>query len=245
MKFNSAILKLTLFYVLIVMIVSVGFSVAIYQISSNEIDRGLNRQDLMLQNLPPRADNHLLDDFANLRAQQLEDSNNRLQQNLVYFNLLILIASFIGSYFFARWTLRPLEEAMEEQNRFTADASHELRTPLTAMRSEIEVNLRDGNLKIAEAKKLLDSNLEEIGKLEILSNALLKLSKFDEVAKLEFRELVLSDIITEAFEKVESLAAEKKIEFNTKFTEAKIKGDRQTAARQFFWRTNYFSNFKI
>ena len=38
-------------------------------------------------------------------------------------------------------TLDRLEEAVQKQQRFVADASHELRTPLTRIRSELEVDL--------------------------------------------------------------------------------------------------------
>ena len=233
MKFNTAILKLTFFYVLIVMFISIGFSLAIYQISSTEIDRGLNRQNVMLRDLPPRSNDHLLDDFTNLRLQQIEDSNNRLQRNLVYFNLLILILSSFASYFFARWTLQPLEEAVEEQNRFTADASHELKTPLAALRSEIEVTLRDKNFSTADAKKLLKSNLEEIERLETLSGALLKLAKLDETNKLDFATLNLDEIVVEAYEKIESLAKKKGVEISAKLTAAKITGDRPSLVELF------------
>ncbi|MCX6810403.1 MAG: HAMP domain-containing sensor histidine kinase [Candidatus Berkelbacteria bacterium] len=233
MKFTAAITKLTVFYVLIVMFISIGFSVAIFQISSNEIDRGLNRQNIMLQNLPPRNDSHLLDDFANLRVQQLNDSNNHLRTNLIYFNLLILILSTFASYFFARWTLRPLEEAIEEQNRFTADASHELKTPLAAMRSEIEVSLRDKSSSLAESKRLLNSNLEEIEKLETLSGALLKLAKLDETNKLEFEALNLDEIIVEAYEKVEGLAKKKSIDIDAKLVSARILGDKPSLTELF------------
>ncbi|MEI6144520.1 MAG: HAMP domain-containing sensor histidine kinase [Candidatus Berkelbacteria bacterium] len=233
MKFTTAITKLTAFYVLIVMLISVGFSVAIFQISSSEIDRGLGRQNMMLQNLPSRNDGRLLDDFANLRTQQLNDSNNRLQTDLVYFNLLILVLSFLASYFFARWTLRPLEEAIEEQNRFTADASHEFKTPLAAMRSEIEVTLRDKNFNNSDAKKLLNSNLEEIEKLETLSGALLKLAKLDETQKIDFATLNLDEIIVEAYEKVESLAKKKNIDIDAKLVNAKILGDKPSLVELF------------
>ena len=53
------------------------------------------------------------------------------------------VLSAIASYFLAKRTLRPIENAMAAQARFTADASHELRTPLAAMKTEIEVALRD------------------------------------------------------------------------------------------------------
>ncbi|MCX6812670.1 MAG: HAMP domain-containing sensor histidine kinase [Candidatus Berkelbacteria bacterium] len=231
--FKSTYLKLTLFYVAVIMVISVGFSLAIFSISSNEIDRGLNRQDTIIQNLPPRNDSHLFDDFINLRQQQLDDSTNRLTQNLIYFNLLILILSTIASYFFARWTLRPLEEAMEEQSQFTADASHELRTPLAAIKLEIEVGLRDKKFDFASARKILQSNLEEVGKLESLSSTLLRLAKLDEVEKLDFSDLNLADVVTEAYEKVEVLAKKRSIKFVTDFQNAEIRGD-QTMLTELF-----------
>jgi signal transduction histidine kinase len=233
MKFSAAIIKLTIFYVLIVMFISVCFSVAIFQISSNEIDRGLNRQDVMLRNFPPGGNSPAADNFESLREQQLEDSSNRLQTDLIYFNLLILIISSLASYFFARWTLRPLEEAVEEQNRFTADASHELKTPLAAMRSEIEVTLREKNFNTSDAKKLLDSNLEEIEKLETLSGALLKLAKLDETQRIDFATLNLDEIVVEAYEKVESLAKKKEIDIDAKLVNAKIFGDKPSLVELF------------
>lgn len=224
MKLNLAISKLTGFYVLVLMVISIVFSMAIYQISSDEIGKGLGRQGQMLRGLPQRLDSHLLDDFETLKSQQMQDSLRSLKINLIYYNLLILILSSFGSYFFARWTLKPLEEAAGEQNRFTADASHELKTPLAAMRTEIEVALRE-KLTSEKAKKILKSNLEEIEKLQALSSALLKLSRFDEINKLEFQIVNLDEIIAEAFENVEILANKKKIEFEAKLIKSKIFGD--------------------
>lgn len=233
MKFTAAIIKLTMFYVLIVMLISTGFSLAIYQISSNEINRGLGRQSIILHNMPLITGNGVLDDIDDLRQSQVTESLYRLQKNLAYFNLLILVISTFASYFFARWTLRPLEEAIEEQNRFTADASHELRTPLAAMRSEIEVTLRDKNFNISNSKKLLSSNLEEIEKLETLSGALLKLAKLDETNKLDFVTLNLDEIVAESYEKVESLAKKKNIIIDAKLEKAKILGDKSALVELF------------
>jgi len=171
--------------------------------------------------------------FSDLRSQQLDDSNARLKHNLAYFNLFILMLSAFASYFLARWTLRPLKEAADEQNRFTADASHELKTPLAALRTEIEVTLRDKNFSASSAKKILTSNLEEIGKLETLSSALLKLAKLDETTKVDFTTLNLDEVIVAAYEKVESLAKKKNIEFEAKLKNAKIFGD-QTMLTELF-----------
>jgi len=232
--FRSASFKLTVFYVFIVMIISASFSAAVYQISSAEIGSCMSRPALYIRQLSP--DNpvrSIANELERMRGEQMGESRDHLLVNLVYFNILILLLSSVASYFFARWTLRPIEQMMETQSRFTADASHELKTPLTAMKSEIEVNLRDKNLGSSEAKKLLQSNLEEIGKLENLSNALLELSRYENKSEKNFEEFSLTETITAAYEKVEKLAKGRNIEFETNFQDLKIRGERQSLIELF------------
>ena len=226
--FKAAYLKLTAFYVLIIMVISISFSFAIFDISSKEIGRGLGPQNRIFNEILP--DN--LKDFENLRILQIKESSRNLKTNLFYYNLIILILSLIGSYFLARKTLKPIEDAMEAQSRFTADASHELRTPLAAMKTEIEVSLRSPNLNLSLSKKLLKSNLEEIDKLEKLSNALLKISRLNEEKK-NFEKINLDEIVVEAFEKVEKLATRKDIDFENKIIHTKVLGEHQSLVELF------------
>ena len=229
--FDRASLRLSLFYVLIIMIISIGFSLGLYNISSGEIGRGLGKQSRFLQEM----NMHTLApdlDLEQLRQQQIDESNGNLKTNLIYFNLLILLLSSVASYFFARKTLEPIRESLEAQNRFTADASHELRTPLTALRTEIEVAVRDKNFNLSDAKKLLRSNLEEIAKLESLSSALLKLAK-NEGSNPEITKVDLADVVVEAYEKIESLASKKFISFDNDLPSLTISGDKRSLAELF------------
>ncbi len=171
--FRSAAAKLTLGYLAIIMALSIGFSVAIYHISSNELERSASRPvDLYTNIFGPES----ASEVNKLRQQQLEKDRNHLKLNLALFNSGVLLVGGGLSYFLARRTLVPIEEMLEMQKRFSGDASHELRTPLTAMQSEIEVALRDPDLSKQEAVKLLKSNLEEVGKLKALSEGLLTLA---------------------------------------------------------------------
>lgn len=225
MIFKSTYIKLSIFYVLIAMAVSISFSIAIYNISSNELGRGLGRQTRELRDIPMNGSIiNIMPDFEQIRQEQLEESNNHLKINLFYFNLLVLLLSSGAGYLLARKSLSPIEEAMEAQKRFTADASHELRTPLTAMRSEIEVSLRSKYFNLSDAKKLLKSNLEETEKLESLSSALLKFARLED-GKIEKKNIPLEETIVSAYEKVESLAKAKSIEFDNEFIGVNIQGD--------------------
>jgi len=164
---KSPYLRLTLFYVLIVMTISMLFSFVIFNLSSKELDSGLGRQSRVIWNIG--QNNGMMTPFSDIdqiRQNQLSESEDNLRDNLIYWNLIILILSSFLSYFLAKSSMRPIEDALYSQNCFTADASHELRTPLTAMKTEVEVALRDKEMSLADAKKLLESNLEEIEKLE-------------------------------------------------------------------------------
>lgn len=178
--FQSATVKLTAWYLAILMAISLIFSVAIYQITFRELNvrlenlqQGIMELDLdFITNPAPVTSNQV-------RLTQSQQASEQMILTLFYVNLFILIGGGVGSYLLARRTLRPIERAHEAQSRFTSDASHELRTPLSAMKAEIEVALRDPELTKSEAKEQLESNLEEVNKLISLSEVLLKLAHLD------------------------------------------------------------------
>lgn len=192
--FNAVYLKLTGWYLLIIMFISLLFSGLVYQSSMNEIATRLEqfREGVPQINGFPRAGT-----LQTIRdAQQTEAGKNILLQ-LVYINVVILIGGGAVSYLLARRTLQPLEEAHEAQSRFTSDASHELRTPLAAMKTELEASLRDPKLSKSDMKQLLESNLEEVDKLTQLSQTLLALSRLDTSA-IATEPLALNDLLDAA-----------------------------------------------
>lgn len=168
---QSAVIKLTLAYLTIIMILSVGFSITLYRISDNQLNHGLRRPGQAIFRETS------IYDFDSFRETRLSEGRESLKSNLILLNIITFGAGFAASYLLARKTLEPIEEAMELQMRFTADASHELRTPLTAMQTEIEVALRDKGLTKESARELLESNLEEVEKLRQLADGLLRLAQ--------------------------------------------------------------------
>lgn len=176
--FQSVTLKLTAWYLIILMSISLVFSVAIYQINFHEVNvrlenlqNGLVKLDLVTDQ-PSTVEDRL-------RLDQSRQAGLQMLLALIYVNAGILVFGGICSYWLARRTLAPLEKAHDAQSRFTSDASHELRTPLAAMKAEIEASLRDPNLTTVESRELLESNLEEVNKLISLSEMLLKLARLD------------------------------------------------------------------
>lgn len=74
--------------------------------------------------------------------------------------------------------LTRLERSFEIQRRFTADASHELRSPLSRLRAELEVTLRRPRA-VAEYEEALRSCLDEVQRVQGLTEELLELARID------------------------------------------------------------------
>jgi signal transduction histidine kinase len=72
-----------------------------------------------------------------------------------------------------------LQGGVEARQRLVGDASHELRGPLAAMRSEIEVSLRQDQLA-PEAQRVLSSARDEVIRMGRIVDDLLTLARVDE-----------------------------------------------------------------
>lgn len=220
--FRSAALKLTLWYLLIIMGLSFLFSGSLYRISSEELARNTSRQiSYFNDELAPGDFNA----YRQLRQKQYNESLDNLRGSLVLFNLLVLVGGGLVSYVLARRTLRPIEESLNAQKRFTGDASHELRTPLTAMQTEIEVALRNPKLTRNESIELLKSNLEEVNKLKDLSEGLLSLAGNNE-KNLDKDRLQVPEILAQAVDRNLKNAEAKNIKLTSKAASLNVHGDR-------------------
>ena len=205
--FHLASVRLTTAYLLIIMIISLLFSISFYRVTSLEIERGIRRQGPIGQIIrTARID--LLEDFIKEQNEVIAISKHRLRNNLVLTNIFIFVFGGFLSYYFARRSLKPIEDAHEAQRRFTADASHELRTPIAAMRIETELTLTEPKLTLEQAKIQLKSNLEELDKLTTLSEGLLSLSR-NEQDKLETNKIDLKVLLDQAVSRVQKAVNKK------------------------------------
>lgn len=216
--FNSARLKLTAWYVLIIMVISLSFSVVIYKVLTYEVDRLLAEQNIRLEQhfnnpdmfpLGMRGGRMLL---PLIDPTLVEELKQRLITNLGIINLLIFVGAGGLAFLLAGKTLHPIKVMVEEQKRFIADASHELRTPLTALKTTLEVNLRDHQLTLKEARQTLADNLADVNRLQVLSNNLLRLAQLDERRSARQAEKAeLSSAMAEALRIIKPLAKQKHI----------------------------------
>ena len=84
--------------------------------------------------------------------------------------------------------LASLEESLETQRRFVADASHELRTPLTSLQTNIDVLRGDIELEPEQRRRLLDDLHRESQEMRALIGGLLELARGDaRTVKEEFQ----------------------------------------------------------
>jgi len=214
--FQSAILKLTLWYMATIIGLCFLFSLVLYHVSSREITAGLNNQVRRLEvNFSGTFLRHHSSIIATNTDKEIDARSHHLLIDLIYFNLIADILAGFGSYALARRTLKPLEEAHEQQARFTSDVSHELRTPLSAMRTESEVSLLDPTLSNEDLKDQIRSNLDEVSKMEKLINNLLRISKLEtQDLQKSFVKVNLENVIAKA--KIDNQKIAKKKNINLK-----------------------------
>ena len=220
--FSRALLKLTALYTGVLMLISILFSVAIGVTARNEIGRPFNLppQQIIIQ----QDFDH--DAFEQIFRARTNEVNGRILAALILINFGVFIFGAVLSFLLARWTLKPIERAMNDEARFVSDASHELRTPLAVLTVENEVILRD---KEADAKDLRDqiqSNLDEITKLRKLTDYLLQMNSAD--IKVEMSECHLDSLVDEALKRTTPAARAKKIDLAHDIQPANITTNAET-----------------
>ncbi len=229
--FHSARIKLTLWYLAIILFISLLFSVVIFSVLNNELMRiervqsiRMDRQRDLYNSLPPEIQVKL--PRPPVQAVEIEEARARVILSLIVVDSSILLLSAIIGYMLAGMTLKPIQNMVDEQNQFIADASHELRTPLTALKSSIEVALRDKKLTLLDAKELIKSNLEEVNELQSLSDSLLQLAQYQRIDQtMSIKEGDISTAIHESVKKVSGMAQLKQIHINVESNSEKIETD--------------------
>lgn len=231
--FKSARVKLALWYLVITMSISIMFSIAIYKVLTNEIERLGNMQRFRLsqpfqkgatiQKLPPI-----------FSVELVKETEHRILYRLILINIGIGMVTGGLGYILAGRTLRPIKEMVEEQQRFISDASHELRTPLTSLKSSFEVYLRGKNHTTSETRQLIEESINEVDKLQLLSESLLQLARFETPDKrLSFQSLLVDEIILESIKQIQPSAKQKQIQISYSHSPFQIEGNQHDLVNLF------------
>jgi heavy metal sensor kinase len=102
-----------------------------------------------------------------------------------------------------------LQRAVEELQRFTADAAHELRTPLAVLQTEAEVALRMPRTA-DEYRHVVEVALDESRRLTRLADRLLQLSRHDSgLHPFRREEVPLDALLKDVTDQIRTSAAEK------------------------------------
>jgi signal transduction histidine kinase len=143
-------------------------------------------------------------------------------------NAFILVITGLPGYWLAGKTLRPIEEMVEKQKKFTANAAHELKTPLTAIKTNLEVNLRDKKLNLKNAKKIMEDTIGDVDSLTLLTNSLIKQSKYQEYKNGEKVTFELKELAESVTKKLEPKAKEKKIKIRVSGEKFEIRANKES-----------------
>ncbi len=116
------------------------------------------------------------------------------------------------SLFLARWALKPVEAAWEQQRQFVQDASHELKTPLTVILANTGILLRHKEETVHQQLKWVEYTRDEAERMKKLVDGMLFLAKADAArAPAALAPVHFSDILWSSVLPFESVAFERHV----------------------------------
>lgn len=172
-------------------------------------------QEYKLRYLVMNGQDHMVETVAFLDVSRQMADFRSLVLTLLVVGIIGELAFLAISIFLARFTMKPVKTAWEQQRQFVADASHELKTPLTVVLANTGILLSHKEDKIALQEKWIYYIKDEAERLKKLVEDMLFLAKSD-TAKipLEKREVNFSDLVFNSLLTFESIAFEQKIRLN-------------------------------
>ena len=134
--------------------------------------------------------------FSDISSEQ-HTLNNLIRTCAVIGSASFLV--FLGiSLFLARWAVKPVEKAWDQQRQFVADASHELKTPLTVILTNAEL-LQEPGIREDEKQQSSISILHMARRMRELVESLLNLARVDNgIDRSQMERLELSRLVSNA-----------------------------------------------
>lgn len=119
------------------------------------------------------------------------------------------------SFFLARWAVRPVEQAWQQQRQFVSDASHELKTPLTVILTNAEL-LQQPEQSEQARTQLAENILTMSHQMRGLTEELLELARVDNAqSRVTMQELDFSKLMADAVLPFEPLFFEQGLSLET------------------------------
>ena len=133
-----------------------------------------------------------------------------LYRTCVIIGLGSFVSFLVISIFFARWAVRPVEEAWAQQRQFVSDASHELKTPLTVILTDAEM-LKSPRFDEAHKAQFVDNILTMSNQMRGLVESLLQLARVDNgaIQKMPLTNIDLSGLVSDELLTFDALFFEK------------------------------------
>lgn len=141
-----------------------------------------------------------------------------------------VLLSLISGYYIAGNAMKPIQDALNQQKEFIADASHELRTPITVMRTNLDVVKACDDETVESQMEWIDSAYRETEHMQNLVDNLLQIAKSDAGRdNLIKQQFFAQKLCTEVCSRFEPIAVKKKIviRFTCKSSHIIINGDYQ------------------
>lgn len=108
---------------------------------------------------------------------------------------ILSFAAFLGiSVLLAKWAVRPVETAWEQQKQFIADASHELKTPLTVITTNAEL-LENSGTNERDVRIFSGNILNMAEQMRVLLERMIELAKGDMETGIKYSKVNLSKLI--------------------------------------------------
>lgn len=227
--------RLAASYLLVIMSMSLGYSLVLYTTSARALQRQVPPPGVIQQyryNMPVERGDVIvspqpIDTFL---QERIDEGRRELVHRLIVLNIVTLLVGGVLSYYLARRSLQPIEQNMDAQSQFVSDASHELRTPLTTLQTSNEVALRNPKLTLAQSKGLIAQNIEEVAKLQALTDGLLTLARPDN-NQLAIGSVSLQDVAGDAMNRVIAQAQERDIAIDDTVQPVVVAANRQSLAQ--------------
>ncbi len=137
------------------------------------------------------------------------------------------LLALAGGFFLAGRALGPLQQSVERERSFVADASHELRTPLSLIRASAELVKRHPERTVGSNMTPVNDIIQETDRLSALVGQMLTLAQADSgQAKLSESQFDLTELVSGAGRRAQLLAEAKQMTIEVQTNGAiQVKGD--------------------